>query len=180
MKRFLVVLITIILMMGISTNVYARAGAHSSSHSTAKSTSSKSTSSTSSKTTITKPKTYTTPKTFKSKYNSDNIKKEVVNSTPVNYQKYSTSNMFTPNFWTAMWVFQCMHDNTEQVTEQDIAKELEERGYSEEEINEILAEGEEAKKAVQKEEDEKHQVFIKILAAIAVAALIIILICIFV
>ena len=55
-----------------------------------------------------------------------------------------------------MWAFQCIHDSTEQVSEQDIAKELEERGYTAKEIGEILAEGrmaqEEDKQVIEEQE----------------------------
>ena len=149
-----IISLTIIMLLALTTISYAKA--HASAHSSAH-VSSKSSSSTS-KTTVSGAKTYTTPKSFTSKYNSSNIKTEKVVSEPKNYTNYSTSNIFRPNFWTTMWAFQCMHDNTEQVTEQDIAKELEERGYSQEEIQEILKEGEEAKQAEEKQNEENNKI----------------------
>lgn len=89
-------------------------------------------------------------KTFTSKYNSSNIKTEKVNTNPINYTNYSTTSIFRPNAWTAMWLFACMNNNSNEVTEQDIAKELEERGYTQDEIKEILEEGKMAQ-----EEDKK-------------------------
>ena len=141
-----IIILTIAILIVLTTVVYAKVGGHAShvSHSS---------SHTSSKSTISGAKTYTTPKNFTSKYNTSNIKTEKVQEAS-NYSGYSSSNTFRPNFWTAMWAFQCMHDNTEEVTEQDIAKELEERGYTQEEIQDILKEGEEAKQA--KEEQDKQ------------------------
>lgn len=104
----------------------AHVSAHSSSHVSVHSSSHVSTPES-------RAKTYTTP---------PNIKTSKVQEAS-NYHNYSSTNVFRPNFWTAMWAFQCMHDNTEEVTEQDIAKELEERGYTQEEIDKILAEGRE-------------------------------------
>lgn len=153
MKKIIVLIIVI--LMTLTTTVMAKgaghAGGHASSHSSVHSSSSKSSSGSSSKT-ISGAKSYTVPKNFTSKYNSSNIKTEKVQEA-THYNNYSTSNFFTPNFWTAMWAFQCLHDGTEKVTEQDIAKELEERGYSQEEIQEILKEGEQAKAA---EEQDKQ------------------------
>lgn len=89
-------------------------------------------------------------KTFTSKYNNSNIKTEKVNTNPTNYTNYNTTSIFRPNAWTAMWLFTCMNNNSNEVTEQDIAKELEERGYTQDEIKEILEEGKMAQ-----EEDKK-------------------------
>lgn len=166
MKIFIGI-ITILTIIFLSNPVYARV--RSSIRSTTKSTTHSS--SVHSSTKVSSVKKYTTPKTFTSKYNASNIKTEKVNSNPEVYKNFSTSNMFTPNFWTAMWAFQCFNNNS-QVTEQDIAKELEERGYTEEEIKEILAEGEEAKKQVEIEENNNK----KILTIISIVALIIIII----
>lgn len=47
------------------------------------------------------------------------------------------------------------NDNSKEVTEQDIAKELEERGYSQDEIKEILKDGEKAKEETDKEDRKK-------------------------
>ena len=164
MKKILsIIILTIIISTLICSVTYARAV-----HSSVRSTSKTSThSSTHSSTKITGAKTYTTPKNFTSKYNSSNIKTEKVNPNPQHYKNFSTTNIFQPNFWTAMWAFQCISDNGE-ATEQDIAKELEERGYTEEEIKEILAEGEEAKKQVEEEEKNNNKIAIIIFAVVGV------------
>lgn len=171
-KKVLLIFVIIISIGALSTNVYAKAhssahSSHSSTHSTTHSTKSI----TGAKSTP--GKTYTTPKSFTSKYNSSNIKTNKVVENPNNYTKYSVSNTFRPNFWTAMWAFQCMHDNTEEVTEQDIAKELEERGYTEDEINEIIQDGENAKQL--QSEEEKKEAY-EILGGIGIALIIAIII----
>lgn len=154
-------IITLLIIIFICNPVYARA-VHSSVRSTPKTSTH---SSTHSSTKITGAKTYTTPKNFTSKYNTSNIKTEKVNPNPEAYKNFSTTNIFRPNFWTAMWAFQCINNNGE-ATEQDIAKELEERGYTEEEIKEILAEGEEAKKQVEEEEKNNNKIAIIIFAVL--------------
>lgn len=166
-------IITLLIIIFMCSSVYARASVHSSVRSTHKTTTHSSThsSSTHSSTKVTGAKTYTTPKNFTSKYNSSNIKTEKVNPNPEAYKSFSTTNIFRPNFWTAMWAFQCINNNG-QATEQDIAKELEERGYAEEEIKEILAEGEEAKKQVEEEEKNNTKIAIIIFAVIAVLIII--------
>lgn len=177
-----IVILTIVILIVLTTAVIAKgaghAGGHASSHSSSRSSLSKSSSGSSSKT-ISGTKTYTVPKNFTSKYNSSNIKTEKVQEA-THYSNYSTSNFFTPNFWTAMWAFQCLHDGTEKVTEQDIAKELEERGYSQEEIQEILKEGEQAKVA---EEERKQDTtigwWILSIGIIAIVVLVIVFILIF-
>ena len=142
-----IIILTIAILIALTTVVYAKVGGHvshvghSSSH-------------TSTKSTISGTKTYTTPKNFTSKYNTSNIKTEKVQES-THYSNYSATNMFRPNFWTAMWLFACMNNNSTAVTEQDIAKELEERGYTQEEIQDILKEGEEAKQA-QEEQDKQE------------------------
>lgn len=151
----ILILLSLIIVM-ITPTVFGVVGArghvsHSSSHSSSKSTSN-------SKSTVTGVNKYSTPKNFKSKYNSDNIKTEKIVTEPQNYKNYSATNIFQPNFWTMMWAFQCMRNNTQEVTEQDIAKELEERGYSQEEIKEILQEGEQAKETVKSDVKEKETV----------------------
>ena len=164
-----VISLTIIMLLALTTISYAKA--HASAHSSAH-VSSKSSSSTS-KTTVSGAKTYTTPKSFTSKYNSSNIKTEKVVSEPKNYTNYSTNNIFRPNFWTAMWAFQCMNNNSKEVTEQDIAKELEERGYSQEEIQEILKEGEATKQAEDKQNEENNKIVAYIIAGIIAVIIII-------
>lgn len=150
MKKIIVLII--IFIIGFSVGVYAK-GAHVSAHSSTHVSTPKSATS---KSTINGAKTYTTPKSFTSKYNASDIKTEKVQES-VHYSNYNSSNIFKPNFWTAMWAFQCMHDNTEEVTEQDIAKELEERGYSQEEIQDILKEGEQAKEEIQLQKEEENK-----------------------
>ena len=173
-----IVILSIIILMMLTTSCYAKAHAHahsahssshSTSHSTSKSTGSKSSSTSKSK--ISGVKTYSTPKNFKSKYNSSNIKTEKVTEAK-NYSNYSTSNTFRPNFWTAMWAFQCMKNNTNEVTEQDIAKELEERGYSQEEIKEILKEGEQAKNEAEKENKKHVLIAISLISIIGILMII--------
>ena len=176
-----------ILILG-ATTVYGKATAHAhvshstshaSSHSTSKSSSTKSSSS--AKTAIKGAKsytgkTYTAPKSFSSKYNSSNIKTGTVNSNPSHFTSYSTSNIFRPNFWTAMWAFKCMDNNTKEVTEQDISKELEERGYSQEEIQEILKEGKEAEKAEEQQKKEDDKILLIVLICMIVGGIIVALI----
>lgn len=199
MKKFLKILlislmmIVIVLMfnkkvLGYAHSSHSSHSVHSShstphsttSHSTPKTTTKSSTSSSKSKT-ITgyksgTGKTYTKPKTYTSKYNSSNIKTEITNTNPTKYSSYSSTNIFRPNFWTAMWAFKCMENNNKEVTEQDIVKELEERGYNEEEIQEILKEGEEAKQAEKEEKDKNNKICTKLLIIFGIIALAIIVI----
>ena len=107
-------------------------------------------------------------KTFTPKYNASNIKTEKVNSNPSNYTKYSSTSLFKPNAWTAMWVFACMNNNSKEVTEQDIAKELEERGYSEEEINSILEEGKQAQKEDAEDEEKNKKIVLVVVIILAI------------
>ena len=171
-----IMILTIVVLIALTTAVVANgrghASGHASSHSSSHSSSSKSSSGSSSKT-ITGAKSYTAPKNFTSKYNSSNIKTEKVQEA-THYNNYSTSNFFTPNFWTAMWAFQCIHDSTEKVTEQDIAKELEERGYSQEEIQEILKEGEQAKVAEEEQNKKDSTMLWWILGALVIGIIIVI------
>ena len=115
-------------------------------------------------------------KTFTPKYNSSNIKTEKVNNNPTYYKNYSSTNMFTPNAWTALWAFQCIHDSTEQVSEQDIAKELEERGYTSEEIDEILAEGRMAQEEDKQVIAEQEKIMNYILIGFVVIIIIIVIV----
>lgn len=181
MKKLISIFIIVLMLFSISNISYGavRSSARASS---VKSTSIKSSSS-SIKSTSTSTKSSSTSgvknisgyKSFTPKYNSSNIKTEKINSNPVNYMNYSSTNMFTPNVWTAMWAFQCIHDSTEQVSEQDIAKELEERGYTKEEIDEILAEGrmaqEEDKQVKEQEEKVLTYILIGLLVAIGIFAI---------
>ena len=169
MKR--IVILSIIILMMLTTSCYAKAHAHAHAHSVH--SSGHSTSHSTSKSKISGAKKYSTPKSFKGKYNSSNIKTEKVTEAK-NYSNYSTSNTFRPNFLTDIWAFQCMKNNSQEVTEQDIAKELEERGYSQEEIKEILKEGEQAKEEIEKEAENKKETAKKI-ATISIIILISIL-----
>ena len=198
------ILILVAILSCIAIPVYARASVHSShsthitthstphtsTHSTTHSSSSHSTTSSSKSKTITgaksysTPKTYTKPKTYTSKYNSSNIKRQTVNTNPSHFSSYSSTNIFRPNFWTAMWAFNCMKDNgnnnSKEVTEQDIAKELEERGYSQDEIKDILKDGEKAKEETNKE-DRKQAIIagiVIIVGVIIISGLVIWLACI--
>lgn len=139
-----VISLTIIMLILLTTVIYAR-GAHSSAHSSHTShTSTHSTKSTSStsKVSSSSSKTVSGAKTANKTYTKSNIKTEKVNNNASYYKNYSSSNFFTPNAWFLLWALQPHGSGTNgEVTEQDIAKELEERGYSQEEIQEILKEG---------------------------------------
>ena len=139
-----IISLTIIMLILLTTVIYAR-GAHSSAHSSHTShTSTHSTKSTSStsKVSSSSSKTVSGAKTANKTYTKSNIKTEKVNDNASYYKNYSSSNFFTPNAWFWLWAFHPHGSGTNgEVTEQDIAKELEERGYSQEEIQEILKEG---------------------------------------
>lgn len=172
MKK-IISLIIILIIISMTTISFAKiGGARASSHSS----SVKSSSSTSStKSSYSGVKNISGYKTFTPKYNSSNIKTEKVNDNPTYYKNYSSTNMFTPNVWTAMWAFQCIHDSTEQVSEQDIAKELEERGYTPEEIDQILDEGrmaQEEDKQVIEEQEKIENIFVIICIVILVALIV--------
>lgn len=179
MKKIIGLIIILILISITTTSLAkvgggARGGARASSHS---STSHSSTShTTSSAKSYSGVKSISGYKTFTPKYNSSNIKTEKVNENPTYYTNYSSTNMFTPNVWTAMWAFQCIHDSTEQVSEQDIAKELEERGYTPEEIDEILAEGrmaqEEDKQVIAEQEKIANYVLIGFVVIIIIIVIV--------
>ena len=181
--KYLILIFIGILVLGVPA-VYGKAHAHAHvSHSTSHASSHSTSSSKSSgaKTTIKGAKsytgkTYTAPKSFSSKYSSSTIKTETVNSNPSHFTSYSTTNMFRPNFWTAMWAFKCMDNNTKEASEQDISKELEERGYSQEEIQEILKEGKEAEKAEEQQQKEDDKVFGIILICLITGGIIVVLI----
>lgn len=148
------------------TSVTIAKGAHATSHSTVHSTShsTKSHSSATTHSSSSSKSTINNYKTFTPKYNQSNIKTETVNSNPSNYTRYSTSNFFRPNIWTAMWAFNCMNNNNNKATEQDIAKELEERGYNEQEVNDIIEEG----KKAQKEDNDKAKWVIGIIGFVTI------------
>ena len=181
MKKLISIFIIVLMLFSISSISYgavrssARASSVKSSSIKSSSSSVKSTSTSTKSSSTSGVKNISGYKSFTPKYNSSNIKTEKINSNPVNYTNYSSTNMFTPNVWTAMWLFQCMHDNTEQVSEQDIAKELEERGYTQEEIDEILAEGrmaqEEDKQIKEQEEEVLTYILIGLLIAIGIFAI---------
>ena len=168
MKK-IISLIIILIIISMTTISFAKiGGARASSHSSTSHT-------TSSAKSYSGVKNISGYKTFTPKYNSSNIKTEKVNDNPTYYKNYSSTNMFTPNAWTAMWAFQCIHDTAEQVSEQDIAKELEERGYTQEEIDEILAEGrmaQEEDKQVIEEQEKIENIFVIICIVILVALIV--------
>ena len=174
MKK-IISLIIILILISISTTSLAkvgggaRGGARTSSHYSTSHT-------TSSAKSYSGVKSISGYKTFTPKYNSSNIKTQKVNDNPAYYKNYSSTNMFTPNVWTVMWAFQCIHDSTEQVSEQDIAKELEERGYTPEEIDEILAEGrmaqEEDKQVIEEQEKITNYVLIGFVVIIIIIVIV--------
>ena len=164
----IMIFITIISLSTVSLAVVHGARASSSKISTAKSTST-----TAKSTSTSGVKSISGYKTFTPKYNSSNIKTQKVNDNPTYYKNYSSTNMFRPNVWTAMWAFHCIHDSTEQVSKQDIAKELEERGYTQEEIDEILAEGRMAQEEDKQVIEEQKKIVNYILIGLAVIIIII-------
>ena len=138
-----IISLTIIMILALTTISYTKAhvSAHSSHTSHTSTHSAKSTSS-ASKASSSSSKTVSGAKTTNKTYTKSNIKTEKVNNNASYYKNYSSSNFFTPNAWFLLWAFQPHGSGTNgEVTEQDIAKELEERGYSQEEIQEILKEG---------------------------------------
>ena len=174
MKKIIGLIIILILISITTTSLAkvgggARGGARASSHSSTSHT-------TSSAKSYSGVKNISGYKTFTPKYNSSNIKTEKVNENPTYYTNYSSTNMFTPNVWTAMWAFQCIHDSTEQVSEQDIAKELEERGYTSEEIDEILAEGRMAQEEDKQVIAEQEKIMNYILIGFVVIIIIIVIV----
>ena len=166
----------IITIIGVTTpTIYARAhssGARSSgSHSSVKSSTPKSStkSSTSSSVKASTPKSsttksstsgksYTTTKsssgrttvshdTVKPKTDSTG-KSTIVNNNPTYYTTYSTDTGFSlTNSIFQFYMLDQIFSGKEQVTEQDVAKALEERGYSKEEVDQILDEARTEEKA---------------------------------
>ena len=164
MKKVIITMIFIAIIAIPTISIARPHVSHSTSH---KSSTSHSTTihSSTPKTTI---KSY---KTFTPKYNTSNIKTEKINSNPSNYTKYSSTSLFKPNAWTAMWLFACMNNNSKEVTEQDIAKELEERGYSEDEINSILEEGKQEQKEDAEDEKKNNKIALGIVIIFAIIAI---------
>lgn len=166
----------IITIIGVTTpTIYARAhssGARSSgSHSSVKSSTPKSStkSSTSSSVKASTPKSsttksstsgksYTTTKsssgrttvshdTVKPKTDSTG-KSTIVNNNPTYYTTYSTDTGFSlTNSIFQFYMLDQIFSDKEKVTEQDVAKALEERGYSKEEVDQILDEARTEEKA---------------------------------
>lgn len=164
LKKVIIAILLITFIAGIvgGTNIYARA--HTSVHSSRSSikastpkSSSKSTSVKAStpKTSTTKSKTtgksYTTTKTdsgrttikhenVKPKINAEG-KTTIVNNNPTIYTNYSNSSSFSlTNSIFQFYMLDQIFSDKESVTEQDVAKALEERGYTKEEIDQILDE----------------------------------------
>lgn len=166
----------IITIIGVTApSIYARAhssGARSSgSHTSVKSTTPKSStkSSTSSSVKASTPKSsatksstsgksYTTTKNssgrttvshdiVKPKTDSSG-KTTIVNNNPTYYTTYSTDTGFSlTNSIFQFYMLDQIFSDKEQVTEQDVAKALEERGYSKEEVDQILDEARTEEKA---------------------------------
>lgn len=135
---------------------------HSSSHSSkshistpksSTSSSSKSKSSTSSHTTSSKAKSsssgksYTTTKssTGRTTVTHETVKpktnESIVNNNPTYYKNYSTTSRYSlTNSIFTYYMISSMFKNKNDVSEQDVAKALEEKGYSEEETKQILDE----------------------------------------
>lgn len=168
-KKFLKLIATIflciILIISNVPIVYGRAhssGARSS-HSSVKSSTPKSSSSSKSRTvksstpkssttkSKTSGKTYTTTKsstgrttvehsTVKPKTNSEG-KSTIVNNNPTYYTNYSTDTSYPiTNSIFQFYILSEIFSDKENVSEQDIVKALEERGYTQEEVNQILDE----------------------------------------
>lgn len=102
-------------------------------------------------------KTYTTTKNSAGRtvINHDTVpvKNGTTNNKPVFYSTYRTD--YTYPITNSIFSFYLLHEifsDKENVTEQDIAKALEEKGYTQEEVNQILDEA-------QQEEEENKPLF---------------------
>lgn len=166
--KIISVIAIMLTIIGITEpKIFARAhssGARSSSHSSVKSSTPKSStkSSTSSSVKASTPKTSTTKssksgksytstksstgrttvehKTVKPKTDSSG-KSTIVNNNPTYYTTYRTDTGFSlTNSIFQFYMLDQIFADKEQVAEQDVAKALEERGYSKEEIDQILDE----------------------------------------
>lgn len=145
MKTKILKTITVILMaiiaISISTTVVnaraissARGSVHSSTHSTTSKSSAKSTTASSAKTTTSKAtgKTYTTSKNANGRttVNHDTVKvrENQTNSNPYFYKNYSQERKFPlmNTIFATYMIYDIFHDK-EEVSEQDIAKALEEK-----------------------------------------------------
>lgn len=161
----IVIAITIIGL--VSPSIYARAhssGGRSSSHSSVKASTPKSStkSSTSSSVKASTPKSTTTKSsttgksysTTKSNSGRTTVKHEtvkpktdssgkstVINNNPTYYMNYRTDTSYPlTNSIFQFYMLDQIFSDKEQVTEQDVAKALEERGYTKEEVDQILDE----------------------------------------
>lgn len=162
-SSLLVVFIGICLIL--PTNVYGRAhtsvhsSTHTSVHSSVKastptsSSKSSSVSSSTPKTTTSSStgKTYTTTKseTGRTIVNHETVKPKesttIVNNNPTYYTNYSTQPSYSLsnsifNYYMLSEIFKDKDKEKDKVSEQDIVKALEEKGYSKEEIDKILDE----------------------------------------
>ena len=162
-SSLLVVFIGICLIL--PTNVYGRAhtsvhsSTHTSVHSSVKastptsSSKSSSVSSSTPKTTTSSStgKTYTTTKseTGRTTVNHETVKPKesttIVNNNPTYYTNYSTQPSYSLsnsifNYYMLSEIFKDKDKEKDKVSEQDIVKALEEKGYSKEEIDQILDE----------------------------------------
>lgn len=165
-KIISVVILMIILISG-SSLTYARvhsSGGHSSSHSSVKASTPKSStkSSTSSSVKASTPKSSTTKSsttgksysTTKSESGRTTVKHEtvkpktdstgkstVINNNPTYYTNYSTNTSYPlTNSIFQFYMLDQIFSDKEEVTEQEIAKALEERGYTKEEVDQIIDE----------------------------------------
>lgn len=162
-SSLLVVFVGICLILPI--NVYGRAhtsvhsSTHTSVHSSVKastptsSSKSSSVSSSTPKTTTSSStgKTYTTTKseTGRTTVNHETVKPKesttIVNNNPTYYTNYSTQPSYSLsnsifNYYMLSEIFKDKDKEKDKVSEQDIVKALEEKGYSKEEIDQILDE----------------------------------------
>ena len=175
--KIISVIAIIITIIGVTTpTIYARAhssgarssGSHSSSvkSSTPKSSTKSSTSSSvkastpksSTTKSSTSGKSYTTTKnnSGRTTVNHDTVKPKtdssgkstIVNNNPTYYTTYSTETGFSlTNSIFQFYMLDQIFSDKEKVTEQDVAKALEERGYSKEEVDQILDEARTEEKA---------------------------------
>lgn len=173
-RKLLITTVLLIVIIGIPCISIGRA--HTSSHSSSRSishsvksstpkTTTKSTSSSvkssTPKTSTTKSsstgKTYTTTKdtsssrttikheTVKPKENADGT--TIINSNPTYYNNYSTGRSYSiTNSIFQYYMLSEIFKDKDQVTEQDIVKALEEKGYTKEEVDQILDEAKQEEK----------------------------------
>lgn len=194
-KKIIIGMLIIITFMMIISGVYART------HTTVKSTprssvkSSTPKTSTSSKSSVkaTTPKTSTSSKSssssiFKSSksstYSTPKRENKVINNNPTFYNTYSTDKKYsTTDTLFTYYMLNEIFEGKEEVSEKDVAKALEEKGYSKEEVDNILKEQQQNKeKDKEKEEKAKQtlknavQVFLIIIAVCSTVGAVILII----